>query len=1027
MDRTLLGLRLSSRMRRFRTPHLTSAACAAAVLALLVDVLVVAWLRSTLSLTDIASLTLALAPVAVAVGIAFAATQHLLGGLIGRMALKLRRSRMVASAETAAAVAAAAVTGVAALAFSVAAVARMRAPGVPRPLLVAAAVLVASACAWRVARMAAGRRARPEVGTSDIAARRAIDAAPSAAHRSGASRSTAALFALLLGLLGVGFVLLDHLVAVRLHELLHLALRFASLAAFQAAVVVALVVRRDRWSASVPAPKLTRTVALFCLAAATPRVLGALASSSSSTGLDAGSGLGAGVALSRTPQAHLSIALLHGGSSASLAELHTLLRGRTEPNAAPLLPPPPSPASTDSASRLRASGPGALDGPRAAGASVLLVTIDALRADHLGLHGYHRATSPFIDAMAAQSAVFDRAYAAAPHTSFALMSLLIGQPAVSLAHLGRLDGHPTLADLLRRAGYATAAFIPPAVFFVDRDRFRTYEERQVGFHAIDMRSLPEETSAPVQTDAVLSYLDTRRPERFFAWVHYFGPHEPYVDHPEDGRSFGTSALDRYDSEIRWVDASIGRLIAGVRDRAPRTIVIITADHGEEFGDHGGAYHGTTLFDEQIRVPLIVSIPGVPPARIGAPVSAIDVLPTVLGALDVPAPAGLAGTDLRPLLSRRAGDSAGGDRFAVAENGSSLRMLASAQHKLICNTRWPDCMLFDLAADPSEQRDAMGAQPAIGARLRGELSAWVSQIASMSASLSASPSMAAKTDRVNTPESSAFELALARARLRDITVAPALLAHLQAPAIDVEQRREAARVLPFVATGTDAALIRQIASAERDEPTLAWLRTTLATLGDEDAAAHLERTLLATAPPPGQAGPPSTDNSGVGDPNLLVRGTLAISKTLAAPSTTLIARALALTDDVEVRCELFRALPRSGDRGAAAGILISEYGTVRTRICSAQGLAGLAEPRTVAFLVENLATESYTAVQLVLVEALARIGDVSAIPALRELGKATAEPELLLAVSRALSRLEAKGGGEPKETDIARSRPGPSAG
>ena len=574
--------------------------------------------------------------------------------------------------------------------------------------------------------------------------------------------------------------------------------------------------------------------------------------------------------------------------------------------------------------------------------------------------------------------MFERAYAAAPHTSFALTSLLIGRPAVAMAHVGHLDGHPTLADLLHAHGYATAAFIPPAVFFVEPERFRAYERRQLGFRHLDMQALAEDQSAPVQTRQVVDYLDRYRPARFAAWVHYFAPHEPYVTHAESGVApFGHRAVDRYDEEIRWVDREIGRLIKEVRIRYPRTIIVVTADHGEEFGEHGGAYHGTTLFDEQIRVPLVIHAPGVPHRRVSAPVGAVDVLPTLLALLDVSPPTDLPGIDLGPWLD--ATKPAIASPLAVAENGTALRMIVGEGHKLICNISWPDCILFDLAKDAAERRDIIASRPEVAGRLKRELAAWQAAVARGPARPSVSG--------VQLP----LDVVLARARLRDPTAAPELIALLASHDLVPSQRRAAARHLAFVAGTRHRKAVRELAASETQPGVLLWLQTVLTVLGDRDSASKLEASLRSNASTP-------VDN------DLLVHGTLALASIRVALDVDLLSRALALTDDVETRCNIFRALGRSRDRALAARLLIADYDTIRTRVCSARALAALAHPETFAFVVDRLPMEPYATVQLHLIEALRRMGDLRAVPALAALGTATQEPQVRAAAERAVATL-----------------------
>src|SRR6185437_5465032 len=162
----------------------------------------------------------------------------------------------------------------------------------------------------------------------------------------------------------------------------------------------------------------------------------------------------------------------------------------------------------------------------------------------------------------------------------------------------------------QRYGWRTAAFYPPAVFFIDEDRFPRFEESHLGFEYAKV-----EFADPVlREQQVGSYLDGAATDKpLFLWVHFFEPHEPYVVHPEHVFTGGKSAdVDAYDSEVATADDGIGRIVRRVEARRPGAIVLVTADHGEEFGEHGGRYHGTTVYEEQVRVPLVVAGPGIAP-------------------------------------------------------------------------------------------------------------------------------------------------------------------------------------------------------------------------------------------------------------------------------------------------------------------------------------------------------------------------------------------------------------------------------
>jgi len=332
------------------------------------------------------------------------------------------------------------------------------------------------------------------------------------------------------------------------------------------------------------------------------------------------------------------------------------------------------------------------------GHDLLLVTIDALRADHVGAYGYARKLTPNIDALAARGTVFERAYCPTPHTSYSITSLLTGKYLRPLLLQGAGEDSDTWAGLLRTYGYRTAAFYPPAVFFIDQSRFASFEQRSLDFeyHWVEF------AEGEKRVAQVRDYLnDAPRDKPLFLWVHLFGPHEPYEAHPELNLALGDRDIDRYDAEIAAADATVGQLLALMEARRPGAISIVSADHGEEFGDHGGRYHGSSVYEEQVRVPLVVVGPGVKAQRVPEVVQTIDLLPTVLSALAVPRPPRVRGRDLGALLAAKRPPGPG---MAYAETDEQA-LYAEGSLRLLCARRLGACKLFDLDKDPGETRDA----------------------------------------------------------------------------------------------------------------------------------------------------------------------------------------------------------------------------------------------------------------------------------------------------------------------------------
>ncbi len=382
-------------------------------------------------------------------------------------------------------------------------------------------------------------------------------------------------------------------------------------------------------------------------------------------------------------------------------------------------PPPEEPAAAATA-----AGPGevarSLDWT---GHDVVLLTVDALRADHVSAYGYGRPTTPNIDSIAREGALFEAAYCPTPHTSYSVTSMMSGKYLRPLLTLGMGEDSETWAQDLRLYGWRTAAFYPPAVFFIDESRFPRFESEHLGFEYAKV----EFADPALREKQVAEYLD-RAPAGvpLFLWVHFFEPHEPYVVHPGHVFSGGSAGgdVDAYDSEVAEADDGVGRIVRLVRQAragGAGAVVIVTADHGEEFGEHGGRYHGTTVYEEQVRVPLVVAGPGVKPGtRVRTVVQTIDLLPTALSALGIPRPARVRGRDLGPVLAHEAGDAKGRDAGLAFAETDDYALVASGEDRLVCERSAAACALYRPEDDPGERHDLAAGAPARFAELRGTL-------------------------------------------------------------------------------------------------------------------------------------------------------------------------------------------------------------------------------------------------------------------------------------------------------------------
>ncbi|MBI1852702.1 MAG: sulfatase [Planctomycetes bacterium] len=292
--------------------------------------------------------------------------------------------------------------------------------------------------------------------------------------------------------------------------------------------------------------------------------------------------------------------------------------------------------------------------PHATGPSLLLVTLDTVRADRLGCYGRASAATPILDRLAREGARFERAYAVAPLTLPSHASMLTGL--YPNRHGLRDNGAaplrrevPTFAAILHDRGYDTAAFVGGAPldhrFGLDRG-FDLYDDAfgaRAGSYSYPERSADRTTAAAL--DWLAPRLAAKDAASFALWVHYFDAHAPYAPPPPFADRFRDSP---YEGEIAFVDAQLGRLIDAIEKagRLDRTAIVVVADHGEGLGEHGERTHGCLLYDSTLRVPLIVRAPGrVAAASVRADrISGVDLLPTALALLDVPAPRDIDGVD-----------------------------------------------------------------------------------------------------------------------------------------------------------------------------------------------------------------------------------------------------------------------------------------------------------------------------------------------------------------------------------------------
>lgn len=403
--------------------------------------------------------------------------------------------------------------------------------------------------------------------------------------------------------------------------------------------------------------------------------------------------------------------------------------------------------------------------------NVLLITLDTVRADHLSLYGYARDTTPFLRSFARTATVYTRALAPSNMTLSTHASLLTGLPASQHgAHFVGDDDEgrplprrfPTLAENFRRRGYAVSAIAANWAYFSPEfglDRGFSYYSAEPPARAgasLDYYSRRQTPWGVTRKSHLLRYsawwllshklklwdehrdrwtadevnaAAQRRFERpgsrpFFVFLNYFDAHGPYrapapYDRrfPPPTRSLVDHWQSQYDGSIAYLDSALQRLFQSLRDANAfdRTLIIVTSDHGESFYEHGTTGHGTTAYDEEVRVPLIVKLPG---QRSGAVVDDAVALADVFGLASVgraPIGAGDVVTEAFPLVSTPA---------TTSQRAQSGRAIIRGQFKLIQPSRGGGAKLYDLASDPREMRDIAADQPVKAAELKAALADWV---------------------------------------------------------------------------------------------------------------------------------------------------------------------------------------------------------------------------------------------------------------------------------------------------------------
>ncbi|MDO8670777.1 MAG: sulfatase [Dehalococcoidia bacterium] len=394
--------------------------------------------------------------------------------------------------------------------------------------------------------------------------------------------------------------------------------------------------------------------------------------------------------------------------------------------------------------------------------NVLVITVDTLRADYLGINGNTTVKTPDLDALARQGANFTMAISTFSQTNPAHASLFTGAYPVthkSMTHCVDpiAKSVDTLAEVLKRNGYSTHALYSWPCFEWDTgfnrgfDIFRGVYVKVPGGKDIDRGN---DGRADVTTNGVLEWARQKPASPFFLWVHFMDPHYPYTPPPPFDNMYDPDCKDcldgswatidkihafeplrdadikhvkaEYAGEVSFTDQEIGRLMAGMRSAGllDNTMIIVLSDHGEAFGDNGLWFHPLIMYNSVVRVPLIFVYPPTLPAGkvVNSITSVVDVMPTILETLKIPLPSQTEGKSLWPLIR---GVETPDSRTAYIQTPDDAAIaMVKNRWKMVRNLVDDSSMLFDLTTDPGEIKDLAAVSPQQVATMGEELDKWL---------------------------------------------------------------------------------------------------------------------------------------------------------------------------------------------------------------------------------------------------------------------------------------------------------------
>ncbi len=399
--------------------------------------------------------------------------------------------------------------------------------------------------------------------------------------------------------------------------------------------------------------------------------------------------------------------------------------------------------------------------PKEGSPNLILIDIDTLRADHLGCYGYERDTSPNIDKFADSGVLFENAYCQMPTTGPSHASLFTSKYPRSHGVLrnGWIldDSLPTLAQILKENGYATAAFVSSFAVSSEFGYARGFDHYDEQFPEEESTMLSNrmweehfveggfDRPADATNREAVKWIEQNSKEPFFLWLHYFDPHSPYVAPGSYEMQFTKGvktpleeAIAKYDGEVLFVDNAIGEILQLVKAEGldSNTLIVMLSDHGEGLGQHGWMEHGMLLYDEQTRILMAMSFPDFIPegARVSSPVESIDILPTILDLLDVEYEGDFSGRTLAATLENSR-DSAGRGVFLERRYYGESSFFASTakgdkyairygEMKYIWAPEEGTKELYNLVEDPTELENIIHLRRDEGAKMHEMLLAWL---------------------------------------------------------------------------------------------------------------------------------------------------------------------------------------------------------------------------------------------------------------------------------------------------------------